>query len=153
MSYIDGNLMNGEQVVYRTHLHWIVFAWPIVWLILAIILFMSGGGAAGVGGLCLLLAIITGVVSYIDYATSEYGVTSKRVLVKVGLIRRTSLELLLSKVEGIQVDQGILGRIFGFGTVRVSGTGGTRDPFHKITAPLELRRRVQEQVAAVQEAK
>jgi uncharacterized membrane protein YdbT with pleckstrin-like domain len=152
MSYIDSNLMNGEQVVYRTQLHWIVFAWPIIWLVLAIVLFISGG-AAGIGGLCLLLAIVTGVVSYINYKTSEFGVTSKRVLVKVGLIRRTSLEVLLSKVEGIQVDQGILGRILGFGTVRVSGTGGTKDPFHKITAPLELRRRVQEQVATVQEAK
>lgn len=153
MSYIDDNLMNGEQVVYRARLHWIVFAWPFIWLIIAIILFSSGGGAASWGALCVILAIITGVVSYINYATSEFGVTSKRVLVKIGFIRRRSLEVLLSKVEGIQVDQGILGRILGFGTIRVRGTGGTRDPFDKIMAPLELRRRVQEQVAAVQDNK
>lgn len=151
MSYIDDSLMAGEQVMYRTRLHWIIFAWPIIWLVLAIIFFTDGSG--GAGGLCLILALITSVVSYINYATSEFGVTSKRVLVKVGLIRRVSLEVLLSKVEGIQVDQGILGRILGFGTVRVSGTGGTKDPFHKITAPLQLRRKVQEQVAAVQEAR
>ena len=151
MSYVDSNLMNGEQVIYRAKLHWIVFAWPVIWLVLAILFFINGVG--GLGGICILLAITTGVVSYINFATSEFGVTTKRVLVKVGLIRRSSLEVLLSKVEGIQVDQGILGRILGFGTVRVSGTGGTKDPFHKISAPLQLRRQVQEQVAAVQEAK
>lgn len=151
MSYVDSNLMNGEQVIYRAKLHWIVFAWPVIWLILAIIFFISGVGS--VGGICILLAIVTGLVSYINYATSEFGVTTKRVLVKVGLIRRASLEVLLSKVEGIQVNQGLLGRILGFGTVRVSGTGGTKDPFHKIAAPLQLRRQVQEQIAAVQDAK
>jgi len=106
-----------------------------------------------VGALFLLLAILTGIASFIRYSTSEFGITNKRVLAKVGFIRRNSLEVLLSKVEGIQVNQGILGRILGFGSIVVSGTGGTKDPFHKISAPLEFRRRVQEQITAVQESR
>jgi uncharacterized membrane protein YdbT with pleckstrin-like domain len=73
--------------------------------------------------------------------------------VRVGFIHRNSLEVLLNKVEGIQVNQGILGRILGFGSITVSGTGGTKDPFHKIDAPLEFRKKAQEQIASVQDSK
>ena len=153
MSYIEKNLMNGESVVYRTNLHWVVFLWPIIWLVVAIMFFSSGGDAAAAGGLFILIAILTGISSFINFKTSEFGITNKRVLVKVGFIRRNSLEVLLDKVEGIQVNQGILGRILGFGSITVSGTGGTKDPFHKIDAPLEFRKRAQEQIASVQDSK
>jgi len=118
MSYIDSNLMSGESLIYRAKLHWIIFARPVIWLIVAVLLLGSGGDAATAwGGFFLLLAILDGIASFIDYSTSEFGITNKRVLVKVGLIRRKSLELLLSKVEGIQVSQGILGRLLDFGSV------------------------------------
>jgi len=153
MSYIEENLMNGEKVLYSSKLHWVVFLWPIVWFIVAIIFFSGGGDAAAAGGLFVLIAIVTGIASFINYKTSEFGITNKRVIVKVGFIRRNSIEVLLNKVEGIQVNQGILGRILGFGSITVSGTGGTKDPFHKIDAPLEFRKRAQEQIAAVQDSK
>ncbi len=151
MSYIDENLMNGENVVYRVKLHWAVFLWPVIWFIVTII-FLSSGGTAG-SGLFALIAVATGILSIIDYTTSEFGITDKRVIAKVGLIRRKSIEVLLNKVEGIQVSQGILGRIFGYGSITVSGTGGTKDRFHKIAQPFEFRKTAQEQIAAVQDSK
>jgi len=151
MSYIDKNLMASETVLYRAKMHWIVFAWPVIWLVVAIALFADGGGAAPIGVIFLVASIATGIVALITYLTSEFGVTDKRVLVKIGFIRRNSLEVLLRKVEGIQVNQGILGRILGFGAVVVSGTGGSRDPFRKISAPLSLRRAVQEQIVKIEE--
>jgi len=153
MSYINNNLMSGEEIVYRAKLHWIVFLGPAIWLVVALLFFSSGGDAATAGGLFILIAIATGIGSFINYSTSEFGITNKRVMVKVGFIRRNSLEVLLNKVEGIQVNQGILGRILGYGSIIVSGTGGTKDPFHKISAPLEFRRKAQEQIATVQEPK
>lgn len=138
---------------YRGKLHWIVFLWPIIWFIIAIMFFSGGGDTAAASGLFILIAILTGIASFINYTTSEFGITNKRVIAKVGFIRRNSLEVLLNKVEGIQVNQGIWGRILGFGSIIVSGTGGTKNPFHKISAPLEFRRRAQEQIAAVQESK
>ncbi len=153
MSYIEKNLMNGENILYRGKLHWVVFLWPVIWLIVAIMFFGGRGDTAAVGGLFVLIAIITGIASFINYTTSEFGITNKRVIVKVGFIRRNSLEVLLNKVEGIQVNQGILGRILGFGSITVSGTGGTKDPFHKIAAPLEFRKKAQEQIASVQDSK
>lgn len=156
MGYIEKNLMSAEKIVYRTKLHRIVFVWPIIWLVVALLIFVSVSDAAlrdVLSILIFLLAILTSISSFINYTTSEFAITNKRVIVKVGFIRRNSIEILLSKVEGIQVNQGILGRIFGFGSIVVSGTGGTKDPFHKISNPLEFRRKKQEQIAAVQETK
>jgi uncharacterized membrane protein YdbT with pleckstrin-like domain len=150
MGYIEENLMGGEDIIYRTKLHWIVFLWPVIWFIIALLLIFSGGGDTNaVGGFFVLIAIITGIASFINYSTSEFGVTNKRVLAKVGFIRRNSLEVLLTKVEGIQVNQGILGRMLDYGSIVISGTGGTKDPFHKIPTPLEFRKKTQEQIAAV----
>jgi uncharacterized membrane protein YdbT with pleckstrin-like domain len=156
MSYIEKNLMIGESIMYRAKLHWIVFLWPIIWLVAAVLSLTKYGDTEGgriLAGMFILLAIIMGIGSQIKYSTSEFGITNKRVIVKVGFIRRNSTEVLLSKVEGIQVNQGILGRILGYGSIVVSGTGGTKDPFHKISNPFEFRRKTQEQIAAVQEAK
>ena len=102
------------------------------------------------GGPFYLIALIWAVSAFISFKTSEFGITNKRVLIKVGFIRRNSLETLLTKVEGIQVNQGILGRIFNYGTIMVKGTGGTSNPFHKIEAPMEFRKKVQEQIASIQ---
>jgi len=99
------------------------------------------------GAFHLSVAIIWGISSFISFKTSEFGITNKRVLIKAGFIRRNSLETLLTKVEAIQVNQGILGRILNYGTIIVKGTGGTSNPFHKIDAPLEFRKKVQEQIA------
>ena len=153
MSYIENNFMAGENIIYRAKLHWVVFLWPIIWLVIAILFFSGGGDTAAVGGLFILIGILTGISSFIKYSTSEFGITNKRVIVKVGFIRRNSLEVLLTKVEGIQVNQGILGRILGYASIVVSGTGGTKDPFHKIANPLEFRRKAQEQIAVIQESK
>ena len=153
MSYIEQNLMNEESVLYRGNLHWVVFLWPVIFFVIAIMLFTGGGDTASAGGLFIIIAVITGIASLINFKTSEFGITNKRVIVKVGFIRRNSIEVLLNKVEGIQVSQGILGRILGFGSITVGGTGGTKDPFHKISAPLEFRKRAQEQISIVQDSK
>jgi uncharacterized membrane protein YdbT with pleckstrin-like domain len=153
MSFIQKNLLNGENLVYRGRLHWIVFSLPILFLVMAFPFFTDGGNTSFIGGLFILLSTLTGIVSLINYSTSEFGITNKRVIVKIGFIRTSSVEVLLTKVEGIQVNQGILGRILGYGSLVVSGTGGTQDPFHRISNPLEFRRKAQEQIAVVQESK
>ena len=150
MSYIEKNLMNGESIVHRSHLHWIIFIWPVFWFIVTIMFFIVvGGNAIIVGILIFLVTIVTGIHSFIKYKTSEFGITNKRVILKFGFIRRNSLEVLLNKVEGIQVNQDILGRILDFGSITISGTGGTKDPFPMIEAPLEFRKKVQEQIASI----
>ncbi len=153
MSYIDDNLMPEEQVIYRTQLHWVVFIRPAIFLIIAILIFTMGDPQSAIAGLLatlalffLLAAIIDGVGAFIKLKTSEFGLTNKRVIAKAGWIRRRSLETLLQKVEGISVDQGLFGRIFNYGTVVITGTGGSREPFRRVATPLELRKRVHQQI-------
>ena len=66
-------------------------------------------------------------------------VTDKRVLHKVGLIWRSTQEMNIAKVETVDVDQGIWGRLLNFGSVQVRGTGGSWEPMHLVTDPLAMR--------------
>jgi uncharacterized membrane protein YdbT with pleckstrin-like domain len=141
MGYVEKNLLPNEQVTYRARLHWIIYLVPVIVILAAIAVALVGGGIAaivvGVIGLLLMLP------PWIKSSSSEFAITNKRVLIKVGLVRRHSLELLLQKIEGIGVDQGIIGRILGYGTITVSGVGGTKEAFQRISNPLEFRRQVQ----------
>jgi uncharacterized membrane protein YdbT with pleckstrin-like domain len=145
MGYVEKNLLPNEQVTYRATLHWIIYLVPMIVILAAIAVALLGGGIAaivvGVIGLLLMLP------PWIKSSSSEFAITNKRVLIKVGLVRRHSLELLLQKIEGIGVDQGIIGRILGYGTITVSGVGGTKEAFQRISNPLEFRRQVQASLA------
>lgn len=151
MSYIDENLITGENVLYRTKLHKIVFKGPIIWFIIAL-MFFSSEDAKSVGLAFIFFGIIHGVVAFINYSTSEFGLTNKRVLMKTGFIRRHSTEILLQKVESISVKQSILGRMFGHGLIVIS-SGGADNPFNKISKPFEFRKKVQEKLSEVHETK
>jgi len=148
MSYVENNLLPNEKVTYWAKLHWIIYRWPIAFFLGAVAVSV-GVGAAGIHGGWIASAVLAGIAllsflpPWVDSLSSEFAVTNKRVLIKVGLVRRHSLELLLQKVEGIGVDQTLTGRILGYGTITVTGTGGTRESFERISRPLEFRRQVQ----------
>ena len=118
-TYVENNLVKDERVVYETNLHWVAFI-----------------------SLRALLTLF--IAPLIDYLTSEFAITNKRIIIKVGFISRRTLELNLSKVESVTVDQSILGRILGYGTITVIGTGGTKEPFGDIREPLDFRRQFQQ---------
>lgn len=148
MGYVDRNLLNNEQGSDWVHLSRIEFAFHIfLFLVPAALLFYPDGAVAVVGNVLAVAALAYLVKSFIDYKTSKFVVTSRRVVLKVGLIRRVSMEIVLNKAESIILDQTIVGRVFNFGSIAVVGTGGTKDPFHRIAAPLQFRRAVQEQLA------
>jgi len=130
----------------------VIFLRPVLIFIVALF-FKVGGDYAFIRGLLIFLAIIAGIDQIITFITSEFIITNKRVIAKIGLIRRKSIEVLLNKVEGIQVNQGILARILGYGTITVGGTGGTKDPFKNIRSPIEFRKKAQEQIASIQDSK
>ncbi len=146
MSYVKRNLLDGETVVYRARIHLIIFLLPIAIAVAgcaAAIYFASWYVAA----VAVTLAIIVAIPRYIRYVCSEFAVTNKRVIVKVGLVNRQTLELVLAKLETIGVEQSVPGRMFNYGTIIVTGTGGTKEPFRDIAAPLEFRKHVQSQLA------
>lgn len=116
--YVNSNLGQGEQVIFETKNHWIIFI-----------------------SLRSIFTLFIGPI--IELASNEFALTNKRVIVKEGIISRRSLEIPLSKVESIAVNQSILGRILGYGTLVVRGTGGTNEPFYKVSNPMLFRERFQ----------
>ena len=124
-SYVDSTLLQGETVQYRAKIS--------LWSIGHLIFF-------GV----LLLPVVIGLAfliwAYIRFKTTEFAVTDRRIIAKTGLISRSTVELFLDKVEALQVDQSVMGRLLDFGTVSIHGTGATHEPFRNISAPLLLRK-------------
>jgi uncharacterized membrane protein YdbT with pleckstrin-like domain len=155
MSYLDDHLLAGEQIVYRAHLHWIIFGGAIfmaaLGLVLAIALQAIQPGYWYLGMALVGIGLLLAIGPAIRYVSSEFAVTDKRVLAKHGFIERESIETLLTKIEAISVDQGIIGRVFDYGSIIITGTGGTEESFPRISQPLEFRRQIQSQVVALEE--
>ena len=155
MGYVEDNLMPGEEVTYRAHLHWVIYLRALLIALLGLVLLViegvlgrEPGPIAILGVAVMLVAALVWFVQWVKSRSSEFAVTNKRVIVKVGLIRRDTLELLLSKVESIGVDQTVTGRIVGYGSIVVVGTGGTRETFRNIARPLDFRKHVQARAMA-----
>ncbi len=143
MSYVQQTLMAGERIKYRATMHWSPFIAPAVILAFAL-LWLIVPGSRGLGKVVFVVAVVVALRALAIYKTTEFAVTNKRVIAKTGFLRTRSLETLLTKVEAISVDQPMMGRILGYGTIVVSGSGGTKEPFHRIADPLTFRRKVQE---------
>jgi uncharacterized membrane protein YdbT with pleckstrin-like domain len=146
MSYVDSNLLEGERVVYRTRLHWKLFVAPVLFaLVVSVPLAWIGlyGSWSTFAWIPLGLAILWLVAALIKRQSSEFVVTNKRVLMKVGVFTTRSIELLLSKVEAITVHQSLMGRLLGYGDIVLTGSGGTKEPFATIQSPLAFRNAVQ----------
>jgi uncharacterized membrane protein YdbT with pleckstrin-like domain len=162
VSYVEKHLIAGEQVQYETKLHWIVM---LGHLTIAAILAIVGAallaapwhtvnGAAensaplhwgGVASLIVALIFLT--IGLVRRSATEMAVTNKRVIVKTGLASRRTLELLLPRIESVVVEEPVLGRMMGYGTVILRGTGGTPEVFSQIAHPLQFREHVQRQIA------
>jgi uncharacterized membrane protein YdbT with pleckstrin-like domain len=161
MSYVAKHLIDGETIVYETRLHWIVLVVPLLLGLLfglaGVALFVLSSRTAAnngstsqaltvVGAAFLVLALIFIIRGILMRNATEMTVTNKRVFVKVGLAARRTVELLLSRVESIGVEESVMGRMLGFGRVIVHGTGGTPEVFNGIAHPLEFRTQVQQQI-------
>jgi uncharacterized membrane protein YdbT with pleckstrin-like domain len=161
MSYVRKHLIEGETIVYETRLHWSVLIVPVAVALLfaltAILMFASAANASSdqntvhqaklfAGSAFLAIALIFLVRAILQRNATEMTVTNKRVFVKTGLTARRTIELLLSRVESIGVEESAAGRILGYGKVTIHGTGGTPEVFQKIAHPLEFRTQVQQQI-------
>jgi len=161
MASLDDQLLAGERIVYRTRPHWILFGGPLLVALTGLIVgitlqltvhdyrYRYAGWYAGAAllGVALLIAIPPAI----RYLSADFAVTDKRVLARMGILNRQSLETLLSKIEGIGVEQDLWGRVLGFGTITITGTGGTRESIAGIPRPLEFLRHVQSQIVDLDE--
>jgi uncharacterized membrane protein YdbT with pleckstrin-like domain len=129
MSYIEQSLSTGEKIEGLFKLHWIAWVPMIIWLILALPTF----------GLTLVIAIY----EFLRLKFLEQGVTNKRVILKRGIISRKTEEMKLTSIETVEINQGVFGRIFGFGTVKVTGRGISDLMFKGIDNPMSVKRKIE----------
>ena len=166
MSYVEKHLASGEKLLYKTRHHWVVLLGPLLMVVLlagpAVALLMGSLGkrrdsgnwtpeteaAAILGVIVLLAAMGTFVYGVAKRNATEMAVTNRRVLIKTGMVSRRTLDLMLARVESIAVEETPFGRMLGYGSVVVRGTGGTPEPFRRIAHPQEFRRAVQEQIGS-----
>ena len=117
--YVNNHLIRDESVVFETRYHWVIY-------------------------LTLKSLFTLFILPTIQRALSEFVITNRRIIIKTGFIARSTFEMNLSKIESVNVDQSVAGRVFNFGSITIIGTGGTKETFHNIARPLEFRKAFQE---------
>lgn len=141
----------AEYLMYQAHLHWVILLVPFVVGLLGLLVLATGLSLGFwpfvvLAALMLVVAVLQVSIAVIRYFLWKYEVTDRRVRISTGILRRRSLDLLLTKVESVAVDRPLLGQILGYGTLVVIGTGGTRERFAFIDAPETFRLAVYEQL-------
>ena len=144
--YIDEILQPGEKVLYFTNAHWIFYLPAILaWIAVALLVFVSGL-MPPLALACWSAAAVVGIVAlyytfkaWFHRMTTETDVTTLRVVHKTGFIKRRTFEIALNKVESVDVNQSILGRILNYGDVTINGVGEGRETISTIASPLAFR--------------
>lgn len=152
MSYLQRILQPGETLRYVGRLHWIVYLPGLALFAVAVVLSVAIVAANQFGNavpyllmalvVLMLASLLTLMAAAVRRWTTEIAVTDRRVIFKRGLIRRHTIEMNMDKVETVDVDQSLAGRILGYGDIVVHGTGSSIEPFRKIAAPLDFRNQV-----------
>jgi uncharacterized membrane protein YdbT with pleckstrin-like domain len=150
VGYVERHLLSGERVLYKTRLHWVLFVKPALVVLAGVILVVLLRQVQDpwwlwiFGAAVALVGLVWAFVHYVEVMTSEFAVTTSRLIFKVGLISRYTTELLLAKVESIGVQQGLIGRVLSYGDLTVTGTGGAREVFRRVRDPIGFRNHVQQ---------
>jgi uncharacterized membrane protein YdbT with pleckstrin-like domain len=144
MSYVQRVLQPGEVVRHSASLHWVVYLPGLAVAVVAAAVLVWAIGRDSIfweviAGLFALFALILLVPEWLQWWTTEIAVTNHRIIYKTGFISRNTVEMHMDKVESVDVDQSILGRMLDYGDVTVRGTGSGFEPLRRIARPIELR--------------
>jgi uncharacterized membrane protein YdbT with pleckstrin-like domain len=151
MSYIDQNLLPDERILFRTRKHWIIFFFPIVWVIFsacATDYMRSNPLLIKFDWAPWLLALIFWGQVGLNWVTSEFAVTNKRVMMREGFFYRHANEMRISAISQINVDQSLLGQMLGYGVVSINAFGAY-DGYSMIAQPFIFQKHVNEQLDKV----
>jgi uncharacterized membrane protein YdbT with pleckstrin-like domain len=157
MGYVEDNLLPNEKIFLKPKISSAIFVIPFFVFLIALFLLGYSLNLASkndpalsaiasiflcFSGIIFISAIIVALFVLVRILTTELAVTNKRVIAKTGFINRNSLDLRLTKVESVEVDQDILGRLLKYGTITLTGTGGTHQSFRGIVDPINTKRKI-----------
>jgi len=140
MRYIERILQPGETLIYVGKMHWIIYLPAMILLLIAMVLLTLSLLLVSIA--CALAGAIALLSAWFRRWTTEIDVTNRRIVYERGFIKRHTVELNMDKVESIDVDQSIMGRLLNYGDITIHSTGTEFEPLHGIDAPLEFRSRV-----------
>jgi uncharacterized membrane protein YdbT with pleckstrin-like domain len=149
MSYVKSVLQPDEQVRYTTNIHWIIYLPGVGVLILAGLAYWLALREVAAASLWIAIAIVLAIIAALMLLSAwfrrfitEIAVTNRRIIYKRGFISRSTIEMQMDKVESVDVEQSIVGRIFGYGDIIIRGVGVGIEPLKNIDSPIEFRNHV-----------
>lgn len=145
-SYVESSLTTGEKVEQRAQITKVIYVRPVFWLVVTVLFCLGGLGIVPVA--LFIVTAISLIRTFLVVSTTELAVTNKRVLAKFGIIKRSTIELNLTSVESVNLEQGILGRVLNYGSLVFNGTGSSGVPVPYISHPLEFKKLVLEKAEA-----
>lgn len=151
MSYIEKNLLPGEQIIFRTQKHYIIFLYPVLLTIIAIVAYyyMAGNSILTVVSWApALIALIFWAYAGLEYHFSEFAVTTKRVMMREGFFNRHANEMRIGAISQVNIDQGLMAQLLNYGTVSINAFGAF-DAYTIIAKPMMFQRAVNEQLDQV----
>lgn len=141
------NLLADEAILYKTKKHFIIFFTPMIWTLAALIFLMIGQPLVNkVAFIPGLIALGSWLNEFLNYATSVFVITNKRVLMREGFFFKHSNEMRLATIANATVNQSLLGQFLNYGTVILYPFGGNADPFMQIAFPNEFQKELQQQL-------
>lgn len=161
-SYIRQHLGSHEKLIYFGKPHWAIYMASVVYLLIALLLLLFGGRFLPTDFITLLgwpfnqvaaiifllCALLKALASFLYYLGTEFAISNKRVLIKQGLLRRVTHEVLLHRIESVSLQQGIIARLLHYGRLHVLGTGGSFASFPYIAQPQAFRQALQQAITS-----
>lgn len=146
-SYIEKNLLPDEQIVYRTKKHYIIFLIPMLWTIATVICLINFNPFVVKLAIApALAALVTWGNTLLIYATSDFAITNKRVMMREGFFFRHTNETRLATISNVTANQSLLAQLLSYGTIIISPFGGENDVFTEIANPFEFQKHAQIQL-------
>jgi len=149
MSYVQHVLQPGEDIRHTANVHWIIYMPGMILLLAAVAVYLMAETGSSGRSIWLIVAAALALIAFAQLFrgwfirwTTEVAVTNRRIIFKQGFIRRNTVEMHMDKVESVDVEQSILGRLFDYGDVYVRGTGTGLEPLRNVAKPLELRNHI-----------
>ena len=142
MHFLKKNLLVHERIVFSTKLNWTLYVKSSIVILIRLLVLLD----SLFGLIVVFIGILSAVVTYFKIKTFEFAVTNKRILIRYGILRTRSFEIMLNKVEAIYVEQNIIGIMVNSGTMIIKGTGGSQNLLRNVDNPFQFRIALNEQI-------
>ena len=137
MSYLEKSLTSGEEIKLTINYHWFAYVSVVGFFLLGFIFLPFSA-----------FFFLVSLLSYLNIRFTEQGLTTKKSIVKKGVISVKTEELLITKTETVEMNQSVFGRIFGYGNVKLTGTGSSSLTFEMVVNPLDVKKSIEELVSS-----